>query len=398
MKNFPKQKLSYREKVADDYKWCKDVMDSLLIDYSGDWSTSSHTQLDYQRKLSNYQLYNNVLNQRDFEKECNPLGLEVGQFKDEIQPYNKTYNKIQVLLGEELRRPFNFRAVLVNPDGIKSKLAHRDDLLRNYVYSHIQAVLDEFNQTPEEPLFDPSTLIDPQELENYMSTKYLSAKEILANKILNYLIKALHIKDLKNDAFKHGLISGEEFAYVGISHNSPTVQLVNPLGIFYHKSPEVKYVQDGLYAGFRTYMTSGDILDTFGNSLKTEDAERIDSKKNGMGSRSRSDTINPDMRYFHDDVDWYSQAINAPVHEGSYSGSSFVTDDWLVQHVEWKSQKQVGFVTYTNMYGDEEMDIVDENFVLPKDTVSYKVPSGSNKVTKYFWRDAEGTVYTYEKG
>jgi len=283
MKNFPKQRLSYKEKIKDDYQWCKDTMDNLLIDYAGDKSTINASGSDYDRKLSNYQLYNNLLNQKDFERECNPLGIEVGQFKDEIQPYNKTYNKVQVLLGEELRRPFNYRAILVNPDGVKSKLAHRDDLLRNYVYSKIQEVLTSFQQQPEEPLFDPSTLMDPSTIDQYMSTKYLSAKEILASKLLRYLTIQLSLKDKKNDAFKHGLISGEEFVYVGIEQDQPIVDVLNSLGVFYHKSQETKYIQDGLYAGYRTYMNAGDVLDKFGSSMSKEDQDRVDSRRYAMG-------------------------------------------------------------------------------------------------------------------
>lgn len=397
MKNFPKQRLSHHDKIKDDYKWCKNVIDNLLIDYAGDRTVVNAYNTDYERKLSNYQLYNNLLNQRDFERECNPLGIEVGQFKDEIQPYNKTYNKIQVLLGEELRRPFNFKAVLTNPDGIKSKLAHRDDLLRNYVYSQIQQVLEELGQAPEEPLYDPATLIDPSEIDRYMSSNFLAAKEITANKILNYLIKKLSLKDVKNDTFKHGLISGEELVYVGIERDEPVANLLNPLGVFYHKSPETKFIQDGLYAGYRTYMTAGDILDQFGNSLDEETQKRIDSRRNSMGGRSRSDTINPDMQYFHDDY-WYNNYLNVPLHEGSYSDSSYSMEDWLVQHVEWRSQKKVGFVKSVNMYGDDEVDIVSEDFEVPETAKTIREMQGNNSVSKRVWQDIEGTMYTLEWG
>lgn len=324
MKNFPKQRLSFKEKTKDDYQWCKDVVDSLLLNAPGDLEYDSSGFSSYEKKLSNYQLYNNILNQRDFEKECNPMGLEVGQFRDEIQPYNKTYNKIQVLLGEELRRPFNYKVVLTNPDGIKSKLAHKDDMLRNYIYSVIQQTLEEFQLSPEEPLFDPSTLIDPSELDSYMSTSYLSSKEILASKLLQYLTRSLSLKDLKNDAFKHGLISGEEIIYVGKFNNEPHVEVLNSLGVFYHKSPETKYIQDGLFAGYRTFMSAGDILDKF--DLKPEDQDRIDTYHASFHGRNRTDTINSTMKYFHDDhyYDTYNSAVR---HEGSYANESHFTED-----------------------------------------------------------------------
>lgn len=44
--------------------------------------------------------------------------------------------------------------------------------------------------------------------------------------------------------------------------------------MFYHKSPEVKFIQDRLYAGYKTYMTTADILDRFGMYLSDEDKDR----------------------------------------------------------------------------------------------------------------------------
>ena len=90
MKSFPKQRLSFKEKAKSSFKWAKETIDHLLLNFSLDTTAVNTYHTDYHRKLSNYQLYNNQLNQADFARECNPLGLDVGQFADEIQPYNKT--------------------------------------------------------------------------------------------------------------------------------------------------------------------------------------------------------------------------------------------------------------------------------------------------------------------
>jgi len=103
------------------------------------------------------------------------------------------------------------------------------------------------------------------------------------------------------------------------------------------------------------------------------------------------------MKYFHDDY-WYNEHINAPLHEGSYSDSSYSTDDWLVHHVEWRSQKKVGFVTYINQYGDEESDIVSEDFVVPEHAQTFTDKVGNVTTTKYVWADVEGTTYVLDWG
>lgn len=371
-------------------------MDNLLLDYASDSGITNSYQTEYERMLSNYRLYNNFIDQKDLERECNPLGLEVGQYRDEVQPYNKTYNKIQVLLGDELRRPFDLRAVLTNSDGVKSKLAHKDTLLRNFVMSKIQSLLQELGVNQEQE-FDPNTLIDPADVDQYMATSYLDAKEILANKLLSYLIKELSIKDLKNDAFKHGLISGQEVVYVGMNHDQPLLEVLNPLGVFYHKSPEIKYIQDSLYAGYRTYMTSGDLLDKFGAYLSEEDLNRIDESREGLFNYGESH-INSTMKYYQDD-NFYASKMFGSQQEGSYGSSEHSNDNWLVQHVEWKSQKRVGFIKYVNQFGDTEVTIVSEEFEPPVfaekivNTVMY-----GKKETSYIWKDEEGITYSLTWG
>lgn len=389
MKLFPRQRLSFNEKKKDDFKWAKDVVDSLLIQDTSNRTVLSTGDNDYDRMYSNYQLFNNQLNQKDYERECEPFGLEVGQYKDEVQPYNKTYNKIQKLLGDELLRPLNYKAVLTSAEGIKSKMSYHNYLLRQHALAKIQSAVQSVAPYFEQELVDNSApIMDPEEISRYMNTTYSEAREIKANKLLRYFFKAYSIPELKNDAYKHALISGLEIAYIGLENNEPTLEIINPLGFFYHKSPETKYIQNGLYAGYRTYMTSGDILDRFGSHLTQEEIEKIDTSRHG-GYRDAS----KDFPYYAGSQ-YLSEYSNAPHSEGSYSESSSI-DDWLVQHVEWRSQREVGFLSYLNEYGDEEMDMVSEDFEVPSYATKSTVESAYNKkVTTYNWTGADGTPFS----
>lgn len=390
MRIFPKQRLPYKEKISENFKWAKDVIHYLLSYYT--YSNREYSSV-YNTKLSNYQLYNNILNQSDFERECNPLGLDVGQFKDAIQPYNKTYNKIQVLLGEELRRPFNFKSVLTNSEGVKSKLAYKDSLYRNYLYSQIQNHIKQISNLYSPDLLEVAqeSIMEPEQIEEYYSTSYLESREILASKLLQYLVKTQNIKDKKNDAFKHALIAGEEILYVGIENDTPIVDVLNPLGVFYHKSGETKWIQDSLFAGYRTYLTTGEVLDKYGAYLSEEDIEKIQSKSS-VGVYAHTPT--PDMQYHHND--WYQVNNFQTYTEGSYSNSS--TQDWLVQTVEWRSEKKVGFLKFTNEFGDIEEDIVSEDFEVPTGAKRITVKKEFNKKCVYYVWEVNGVPYSLEWG
>lgn len=397
MKNYPKQRLSYKEKMKDEAAWAKDTIDALLIQDVSDRTTvvNERYSSDYERMLSNYQLFNNQLNQKDYERECEPYGLEVGQYKDEIQPYNKTYNKIQVLLGEELRRPLNHKAVLIDPDGIRSKLSFHDGLLKQYVMSEMQTAIQEVMPYFEPELIDTvsSQVMNPEDIDRYMKLNYSEAREIKANKLLNYLNRHLLLPEYKNDAYKHGLISGTEVLYVGVHNNEPSVEVINPLGFFYHKSPETKYIQDGLYAGFRTYMTSGDVMDRFGDYLTTEQIDKIDTARHG----SLRDSSGQAWPYYHGSQ-YLSEHRDGYYLEGSYSKSDSV-DDWLVQHVEWRSQRKVGFLRFTNEYGDEQTDIVSEDFEVPDyATKSIANEDYNTKVTYHNWSSPDGNQFSLTWG
>lgn len=389
MKNFPRQRLSSKEKAKDNFRWARECMDALLEDaVTYDKGTG-----DYERKRDNYNLFNNIIDQSKFERDCNRLGIDVGQFKDEIKPYNKTYNKLQVLLGEELKRPFPFKVININPEGIKSKLAYRDEVLRNTILSKIENTLAAFNLQFQSQI-DPSKVVDETELQKIQNLNFLDAKEITGAKLLKFLLQKENIKDKRNDAFKHGLISGEELIYVGVKNNEPYMQPLNSLSTFFHKSPEQKFVQYSLYAGQRTYMTSAEVLDTYLN-LSKEEQRQVDERIAGPYYTQRDNTINSEMKYFHDD--YYTDRYVKSDYEGSYGSANEginTVEYHLVQHVEWVSQKKVGFIEYVDMFGDAQTDIVDENFEIPFDAVKKK---DKNKNTTYTWniQDANGITTTY---
>lgn len=395
MRNFPKQRIPFSEKVKDDYKWAKDVMDSLLLMGETERSMTDSYQHEYYRMLSNYQLFNNVINQKDFEADCNRFGIEIGSFQDNIRPYNKTYNKIQVLLGEELALPVTFQSIITNSEGIKTKLMVKNNMLRDYVIAQIQSTLTSLGYD-KELVEDPSQVLDPKDIEKYMNSTHVDSREKLNNKLLQYIIRKLNVKDIKNDAFKHALISGYELVYVGENNGQLLLSALNPLGFFYHKSGEEKFVENAQYAGYRTYMNSSDILDRLGLFMKEEDIKKIDASyktANAFGMHAPE----PDMQYHLDSMDNYLFYNSKGTSEGSYNRNS--TNDWLVQHVEWKSQKEVGFLEITKVDGEVVSELVDHNFKAPDHAEKVEVLKEFNRrCTYYVWQDIEGNRFELEWG
>jgi len=379
--NFPPQRLSFKDKIKDDYEWAKNVVRKLVVNYT-------HNRTSYNKLASNYDLYNNKVNQGDFDHYCNQLGLSVGIFP-EIEAYNKTYNKINVVLSEELNRAFEFKAILVNDDGIKTKMLEYHQQLQGMVQQYIGNIFQQMGYGQDEAT--TQGLNNAYNIEDEMAklseTKFLSTKEISANKLLNYMYRVDEIKMKKNDTFKHALISGMEVVWVGVVNDKPTVEVINPLGFFYHKAGDTKFFEDGLFAGYVTYMTVGDVLNKYGDRLTPEEVERVENYSRGIGSPQAGPTDS--MRYYHE---LYNPAANhmydSPQQlenamKGQYEGNS--TMNIKVSHIEWQSEKKVGFLTTITPEGDVQEDIVSEDFKLPAYATKSVVYKKNRKIDVYQW-------------
>lgn len=386
---FPVQRLSYKEKIADDYKWGRQVIDYLA---------TNRNVKDYKRKKRNYDIFNNVLNQEDFERECNPLGLEVGQVKDMIQPYNKTYNKIQVLLGEELKRPFNFTAYISDSEGIRQKNIQKTEMLKSWLVNKIKEyelsirskmqvdadTQEEIDAMQKQIKAELDKMVSPDDIEKHFKTSFLDSKEIMSNKLLNYLFKKLYVKDIKNDSFKHALLSGEEGVWVGIRKGRLCLEVLNSLGFFYHKNADTKFIQDGLYAGYKRYMSAQDVLDTYGDELTDEQVERVAKyganafqKDHGFSEGQTIHTAAHEMYLLQ-----HGDNLDAAYEQGSTQYNQF-----LVTHVEWKSQRKVGFLSIKGKDGSEEETLVSEEFIIPKNATKKSFKEYNAQKTVYYWTD-----------
>ena len=75
----------------------------------------------YYNKKVNYDLYNDILDQSDVQQVTNPMGLQDTSFPAKMQNYPIANPKIDLLIGEEFKRRFDWRVRSVNADAISEK-------------------------------------------------------------------------------------------------------------------------------------------------------------------------------------------------------------------------------------------------------------------------------------
>jgi hypothetical protein len=194
--------------------------------------------------LINYNLYNSIFDLEDLQHVINPFGVGEG-FPAKPQMFNIIRPRIDLLLGEETKRPNNIRVVDSNPNAVSTILAKKKELHEQYVFSELLASMDQKEAEVFQQGLASGEIVPPEQIEQYMTTSFKLIGEECAYHSLQYLMHKLDLADHFNCGFKDGLIVGEEIYYCGIRNNEPYAERVNPTEISYDNSPGVRYIEDG---------------------------------------------------------------------------------------------------------------------------------------------------------
>lgn len=409
--SFPPQRIKHS---AKDNTWREQSLDYMCAQ-----ADLQYTQ-NYQRMFENYAFHNNVIDQTDLQKYCDPMGIDVGTGKDFIQMFNKTPNKVQILKGEELKRPWAYHVIDFSHNATNEIMREKNRHFREWfdfqlgseiqtqkAKMEMQAQMQiegvprnqaqrQYEQIMQQLAAKEQEILNPQQIEQKFKN-YRTAKEKLMAKLMRVRSHELKIKHLKNEAFFDAIVAGVEAAMVSVVNGESVVEVLNPLGLAYHKSPEVEFIQDGDYVVYKREMSLGQIYDLYSTELEDQDLEDlenqlsqvygIDTKMYSKDGRSAShwEHLNYNARM--------GGSANIP-HTGGY-GQDTTTDSYQVVYTAyWKSWREVGFLSYTDEKGTPQLTIVNEEYPIPKEAKVEKIKQeyGKSK-TKWTWTDEFGQYY-----
>lgn len=329
---YPKQKLARSQKTE---QWARECVDWVIQ------ASSNNKYSNYAKIKANYDLYNNIIDDDDFRYVTNPYGIDEN-FPARLHNYNIITPKINLLTGEEIKRPFNFRAVAVNSEAVSELQEKRKQMLMEYLEAELLNDLAQQGVNIEDPA--AMEALNPEQIDKYMNYSDSDMRESTANKLLNYFVKKQNLEFKFNKGFKDALISDKEYYYIGIDGNEPYCEVVNPLDLDYDMDPDLDFIQDGQWVRHTKYMTPNQALDEYHRDLTDSDINLLD----GWGVSGTTGNIS-------------NLGVNNSAWVNNFhseTNASYIP----VTRVEWKSMRKIGYLKYYDENLEEQETIVDETY------------------------------------
>ena len=344
--NFPQQKLSLKKK---NEQWQHDCVNYIIGE--GNITSGGQQKSSFGELQTYYDLYNSIFNEDDFKKITNPFKVKDG-FPATPQDFNIIRPKIDLLIGEETKRPLNFRVVRTSQEATSELQDKEKNLLIQYIQTQITARMSpEEQQQYLQQQQQGDGVMPPEAIARYMDKDYKDVVENTAYHTLTYLREKLSLDNEFIKGWKDGLISGREIYYIGVLNAEPYLERVNPLYFAYDTSPDLEFVEDGAWCCRKMRMPITAIYDKYYDKLEEKDLDKLEEMinavpANNLGEHSPYDDFKGIQFHFYDN----------PIYDTA--GRACVN----VWHTCWKSFKKIFYVTTQDETGQPQIDIVDENY------------------------------------
>lgn len=339
------------KKTEDWKKSCVDY----IIGKSQGGSRNGNNRTRKEEMQTYYDLYNSIYNEKDLKYVTNPFKQQDG-FPAMAQDYNIIKPKIDLLLGEETKRPFNFRVVRTSEIATSEMQDKAKQMLIDYIQATIMSKLGPEEQARYQQALESGEIMPPEQIQKYMSKDYKDIAEITAYHSLNYLKNKLNITHEFFKGWKDALIGGEEIYYVGILNGEPCLERINPLYFDYDtETSDLEFIHDAQWCVYEMKLSVTDIYDRYYDKLSEKQLNELldlmsDSAKGGVNPEVRKTSLD----YPHIKTHTINGFSTNPFEDGS---------NISVWHTCWQGFKKIGFVTITDPETGEPVEyVVDETY------------------------------------
>lgn len=404
----PIQTVPLKEKLADgkdgSKSWKEKCMDSL--------ETIGRRQYSYNlRLIENYEMikgrfiFSHYFQTEGYSDMISQLSADF-ELPNYLRHYDIIGQVVNTMVGEWTKKPDLFKIRQLGDGASNEYLRKKLDLTKQYVFSRINA---EINQKLIEQGLDPNKndfqnqqqqnqyeqqinqarqQLIPKEIQEYMDTDFLTIAEIWAEHQYQYDRENFNLAEKEKDEFTDMLVADRCYRHFYIGPTGHMQETWNPINVFSHKSPDIKYTEDGDYVGRIFNLTLNTIIDRYGHLMKKDDLDLL-IKNKSEGDKQWNDSQfnwvydnylmpfngyptydimkNSWNVYKNGEIPFLDDKMYKRLTDNDYfslEGFYFVTEAY------WKTQKKIIKLTYIDPDTQEiVVDIVDENFIIPKEFV-----------------------------
>lgn len=329
----PRQKLLDSEKDQD---WAEKTVNAYIS-----MSRFNKSQFTDEFLESLYKYYNGEIEESEYTHVTAPFDKKRRSLPAKLHNYNIIKPTIDILLGEKSKRSHEFTVVNKNPEAISAKKEAKQKFFREQAINLYLTELKSLGFNTEELDQVPNM----EDLENIFEQSYTDIKSILGQQAMNYLYTKLEVRDEFIEGFKHFLISGSVVSYRGVNKDETEFEILNPLDVDGDKDPDIEFYEDGDWAIYRKLSFPSSVVDYYFEDLTPDQIERLENPK-GQYSPNFISRNGASNSFAQDDQNSYQRRERAIEVVKCY----------------WKCRKKIGFLSYTDEFGFQQEEIVDEDY------------------------------------
>ena len=348
----PRQKLNYTQK---NKAWRKDN-----IDHADKFSFYNNEKVrqTLRNRIINLNLYNGITSPHDMLSTLNPQGIDAEFISKKIQHHPIMVPKIDVLVGEEINRPFDWFFTVSNPDAISRKEEDISKMLKEQLVSILQRNLSEEDAQAELVKYS-----------KYLKYNFQDSRERMVNHLIRHYYVELNFEKKFNDGMKDAFINAEEIYQCDIVSGEPTFEKLNSLKVHTIRSGNSSKIEDCDLIIIEDHWSPGKIIDTFYDELKGSEIDTITdySTSNGQSKYTTDDENHLLLR------DHETEVLNDYLNIAEINGHQFTSDhidsagNVRILRVYWRSQKKIYKVKFYDEYGEKDYKYVSEEYIPNED-------------------------------
>lgn len=349
---FPHHKRSSSEKGEKYFKECIEA-GLTMANWNNDIEGTG-VRASKKNKITNYNLYNDIVNKSEMERVMNPYGINVQSFPATYRNYPLLNPSINLLCGEERKRIFNPQVVAINADAATRKLNKiKETFSQMYVDKLMAQGLDEKKLERE-----------LQDFQKWARYSYKDMRERMGSQTLNYLYRTQDLKEEFSRGFKDLLIASEEISVIEIYGGEPRLRRGNPLNFHNLRAGESWKLEDSDLIIEDSYISVGEAIDRYYEYLKPSEIKNLEKGFKltaGLNSNMYRNQVIDDSVQFLDMVGQDSSEVMASL--TPYFGGGYDTDGNVRRtRVLWRGMRKLKILYYLDEVGELQKEILPEQY------------------------------------